>query len=81
MELETPGPAVLVDNGDPASLAGMTPTLAPWEFYAPPEAALNVPAIRNYVLQEAAYSMSPVGYPGSVDSCITTFTMNHRLFL
>jgi len=40
------GPAALADQGDPASLSGTTPTLAPGASYMPPEAGLSIPAIR-----------------------------------
>jgi hypothetical protein len=49
------GAATLDDNGDPASLSGTTPVLAPGESYEPPDAGLIVPAIRAIQYEHVAY--------------------------
>jgi hypothetical protein len=54
------GPATLVDQGDPASIAGTTPTLAPGESYTPPEAGLFIPAIRVSGQQIVTYGVGLV---------------------
>jgi hypothetical protein len=67
----TPGPAILMDNGDPASLAGTTPLLPPCGSLSPPDAALEVPAITSYTVQPVTYHVSCVEDPSLVDSCVT----------
>jgi len=49
------GPASLVDKGDPASLAGVTPLLNPGASYYPPEAGLVIPDIRTHTTQRITY--------------------------
>ena len=53
----TAGPATLVDQGDPASLAGTTPLLAPGESFYPPQAGLAIPAIRADAQQIITYKV------------------------
>jgi predicted outer membrane repeat protein len=65
------GPAVLVDNGDPLSVVGITPVLAPGETYVAPDAALDVPAVRQDAEQHVWYRVTPAGSPDAVDSCAT----------
>lgn len=65
----------LVDNGNPASLSGTTPPLAPGASFSPPEAALEIPQVRYYVIQDVDYRISPVGSPNLKDSCTTTITV------
>lgn len=52
------GVAALTDNGDPASLSGMTPLLGPGESFDPPDAALTVPVIRQLEEQLVTYHVS-----------------------
>jgi hypothetical protein len=67
----TAGPAVLIDNGDPLSMGGITPVLNPGETYVAPDAALDIPAIRQNAEQFVWYRVTPAGDPGAVDSCAT----------
>ncbi len=68
------GPATLVDNGNPASLSGTTPTLGPGVTYYPPEAGLYVPAIREYAQEMVTYHANVAGDPGYSDFCTTVIT-------
>ncbi len=65
-EVLTTGPAILDDNGDPVSLAGTTPVLAPGESFSPPAAALAVPAISETTAQAVTYRVTPQGISGVV---------------
>jgi hypothetical protein len=67
----SPGPATLVDNGDPASLSGTTPVLLPGQSYTPPEAALVFPAIRTPSIQIVTYSVSSADAPPVSADCET----------
>ncbi|UCG53002.1 MAG: right-handed parallel beta-helix repeat-containing protein, partial [Candidatus Latescibacterota bacterium] len=55
--VQSEGPATLVDNGDPASLTGVTPLIDPGESFTPPEAALDIPAIRENLQQTVTYTV------------------------
>ena len=68
------GPAALSDNGDPASLDGVTPVLAPAETYSPPAAALVPPAIRERVVQVVTYQAFALGNPALAGECATMVT-------
>jgi hypothetical protein len=74
----TTGLGVLVDNGNPASLSGVTPPLAPEHSFRPPPAALQFPAMEevdywNYpAAQDVNYHYFPVGSPAVEDSCGAT---------
>ncbi len=72
--LTAEGPTTLVDNGDPESLLGTTPMLAPGESYTPPEAALVIPAIRTLVHEFVTYFATTDQNPDISDSCTTTIT-------
>jgi hypothetical protein len=50
---------LLRDNGDPLSLVGSTPVLAPGESFTPPPAALEVPAGTRTVVVKYAYAYAP----------------------
>jgi hypothetical protein len=69
--LFTLGPAALQDNGDPASLSGVTAPLAPHRTAAIPDAVLNVPDIRWYTEQTVDYAALLAGAPAVRDSCVT----------
>jgi hypothetical protein len=70
--LDATGPGTLVDNGDPASLSGTTPVLAPGQPYVPPPAALQFPQLSEYAEQTVTYHIAEVGNPTAEDSCTTT---------
>jgi len=72
--LTSDGPATLVDNGNPASLAGVTPVLGPLEEYSPPPAALAVPEITTYCDQTVTYLAIGLWNPSPTDTCFTTVT-------
>ena len=72
--LETEGPAILMDNGDPLSLLGTTPVIVSGVSFSPPPAALDIPAIEDNTQQTVTYHVTAVGYPNIVDSCTTTIT-------
>jgi hypothetical protein len=67
----TEGPAALVDNGDPMSLSGTTPLLNPGEVFTPPDAALEVPAIRHDTDQLVWYRVEPLLNPAAAETCVT----------
>ena len=69
------GPATLVDQGDPASLSGSTPTLAPGASFDPPSAGLLIPAIREAGEELVTYHVS-VNDPGNGISCTTVITFD-----
>jgi len=50
---------LLRDSGDPLSLVGSTPVLAPGESFTPPPAALEVPAGSRNVVVKYAYAYAP----------------------
>ncbi len=56
--LSSAGVAALTDNGDPSSLSGMTPLLAPGASFDPPDAALIVPVIRQLEEEIVTYHVS-----------------------
>jgi hypothetical protein len=65
------GPATLSDNGDPASLSGVTPLLSPGGSYVPPSPALIIPAIQEFAQQVVTYHVEVEQHPGTTDSCET----------
>jgi hypothetical protein len=69
------GPATLVDKGNPLALAGTTPLLDPGATFYPPEAALLIPAINEYVQQTVTYNVDADGYTQSLNSCETVLTI------
>lgn len=69
------GPATLVDQGDPASLSGTTPTLEPGASFDPPGAGLLIPAIRKFAEELVTYHVS-VNDPGNGISCTTVITFD-----
>jgi len=50
---------LLRDNGDPLSLVGATPVLAPGESFMPPPAALEVPASNRNVVVKYFFAYAP----------------------
>ena len=54
------GLGTLDDNGDPLSLAGRTPLLAPGESFVPSNPVMQVPPIRHYRELIVTYSVFPV---------------------
>ncbi len=65
------GPAILNDHGDPSSISGTSPVLAPGETFVPSEAALSVPEIRYPVQQFVVYHVRISGTTAWLDSCVT----------
>jgi hypothetical protein len=65
------GPCALADNGDPASLSGTTPILAPGASYYPPPLALLVPELRVYAKEYVTYQAQVEGNPDVAASCRT----------
>jgi hypothetical protein len=65
------GPTTLVDNGDPASLSGTTPALAPGASYEPVAAGLVIPAVRDSSQELVTYYVSVAGTLGYGISCAT----------
>jgi hypothetical protein len=68
------GPCTLVDQGDPASLSGPTPILAPGASYSPPPAGLLIPEIREVAEDYVAYLAIAVGHPDVAASGTTLIT-------
>jgi len=68
------GPCALVDQGNPAALAGTTPVLSPGQSFAPPPAALVIPAIREVTQEYTAYLALAVGHPEVAASGTTIIT-------
>ncbi|MFQ5510666.1 MAG: T9SS type A sorting domain-containing protein [Candidatus Krumholzibacteriia bacterium] len=49
------GPGTLVDNGDPASVAGVTPPIEPGGSYTTPQPGLEIPSIRVSLQQRVTH--------------------------
>jgi len=73
--LTATGPAILDDNGNPASLEGTTPLISPGALYEPPEAALVIPRLRDWAQEIIMYHVRVVQEPAVEDSCRTVVTI------
>lgn len=69
------GPLTVVNNGDPASLSGTTPILAPNASYFPPQLGVLMPEIRQFSQEVLTYHVSVTGVPQQV-SCSTLITID-----
>ena len=69
------GPALLGDNGNPASLDGTTPLIAPGSSYEPPPALLLIPLLNQRAREIVTYHVRAVQEPSIADSCRTVVTI------